>query len=176
MLRKQKSWLARHKRLAHVSHSAVLVERHFLERYWFSHTPPGLPTLGSALWGGRQLNGRWSKEGSTWLALTHSTQITAHSLWLSKFYLPGSRPKIPRLISWQPPFTVSSRFRPCAQVNWVLWLAWKHQNESQDLQCVWKLEPSKESHAEKWVSVCVRLCIDWRVCWLIKQLLHDHIH
>lgn len=40
-LLKQKSWLAWSKRFAHISHSAVLVERHFLERYWFSHTSPG---------------------------------------------------------------------------------------------------------------------------------------
>lgn len=41
---------------------------------------PQLGTLGLALWGGRQLSGRWSWENSTWLALTHCSQITTHSL------------------------------------------------------------------------------------------------
>lgn len=102
-----RSWSVLCKRFAHISHSAVLVERHFLERYWFSHTSTGYIRVGSV---GRQA-AQWEM-GVRRTQPDWHRQITAPFSVAPYFICLAQNPRYHGLIPWLP--SVS-----CIQLRWT---------------------------------------------------------
>lgn len=131
-LRKQKSWLARSKRFAYISHSAILVERHFLERYWFSHTSPGYIRVSPV--GSQAAQWEMEEEEEDLWETAHNEHFVSYKVLLAWI--------CPRYHGqFHSQHFLSSSQGSDLPFRWTeLWWQALKQNESHDLRRVWKLD------------------------------------